>query len=362
MLGTIAVCHLFLSSPARRQERARLFLDLLRTGIAMGQSPERTIVAVSETRERSVSVHFHLLAAHIEEGLSLAQALGRAPRLLPPGVAEAVKIGASEGTLDRMLPAARTMLATANSGMRSALNYIIVFLVVVMPATLFLLPMLTNFVWPRFKALLEDMEVSPPYFAELVFENVAVASGIEALVIGSILFFAFFYVGGPRALFWSNKILGGLPDRFLLWLPWRRNRIHRDFTAVLGILLDAGLAEERAVELAARASANRLFQCRAEAVIARLREGVALPEALRKLERDREFQWRWRNALRSGKGFFDALRGWHETLEARAFQQEQAAAHVITTGIVVLNGALVGVIAVAVFMVLLSILEGAVLW
>jgi hypothetical protein len=89
---------------------------------------------------------------------------------------------------------------------------------------------------------------------------------------------------------------------------------------------------------------------------------MALPDALKEIERSPEFQWRWTNALRAGKDFFAALRGWHETLETRAFQQEQAAAHTITSAIVVINGVIVGSIAAAMFLVIISLIEEGTLW
>jgi len=41
-----------------------------------------------------------------------------------------------------------------------------------------------------------------------------------------------------------------------------------------------------------------------------------------------EFQWRVSNGLRHGHGFLQALAGWHDALDAKAFQLEQAAAQV----------------------------------
>src|ERR1700690_3427816 len=67
--------YLLLTLPLRRQERARLFLHLLETGFKEGRSPESVITAVSETRDRSVGVRFHLLAAYIKSGYRLGDAL-----------------------------------------------------------------------------------------------------------------------------------------------------------------------------------------------------------------------------------------------------------------------------------------------
>ena len=55
LTGGILIAYICLTLPARRNQRASLFLDLLETGLRNGQSPERAIVAISETRDRIVS-------------------------------------------------------------------------------------------------------------------------------------------------------------------------------------------------------------------------------------------------------------------------------------------------------------------
>ena len=51
---------------------------------------------------------------------------------------------------------------------------------------------------------------------------------------------------------------------------------------------------------------------------------------------------------------FTALVGWHDALNAKAFQQQQAAAQGISTALVLLNGAFVATIVIAVFAFLIS--------
>lgn len=361
----ILIAYACLTAPARRNERARLFMDLLETSLRLGHSPERTIVSISDTHDRSVSVHFHLLAAHIEEGARLDRALAMTPRFLPASIAEVIKIGARENTLDRLLPAARAMLADVNSRMRGAMHYVVAFAIVILPAVLIFLPFLSIVIWPKIKQILADMETPPPAFTMAVFESQAAGGAVRIVFLGVLLILfvtAIAYVFGPRFKNVARGLFGSVPDRIAMTLSWRRYRAHRDFTAVLAILLDAGMQETTAVRLAGQATANDVFAARAEQVILQLEKGIALPEALRAIERNREFQWRWASALRSGKDFFASLRGWHESLEMRAFQREQAAAHAITSGIVLLNGAVVGAMAVAVFLILISIVEEASLW
>ncbi|HUS37086.1 MAG TPA: type II secretion system F family protein, partial [Verrucomicrobiae bacterium] len=233
LTGGILIAYICLTLPARRNQRASLFLDLLGTGLRNGQSPERTIVAISETRDRMVSPYFHLLAAHIEEGARLDHALVLTPRFLPRTIAEVVKIGARENELGRLLPAARAMLTDVNSRIRGALNYVVVFALVVVPGAFFFLPMLSIFIWPKLKAVIEDMGATPPPFTVMVFERPGIATTSLLAILGLMVAAGLFYILGPRFRDVVGVALGGLPDHFSLMLPWRRYRIHRDFTAVL---------------------------------------------------------------------------------------------------------------------------------
>src|SRR4051812_30490994 len=96
-LGLLPLCavlyavYFLLSIPMRRKERARLFLDLLDLGLKDGRSPELAIQGAAASRDTSLGARFHLLAAYLEEGMSLTQALEEVPRLLPPNVTAMLK-------------------------------------------------------------------------------------------------------------------------------------------------------------------------------------------------------------------------------------------------------------------------------
>src|SRR6266567_3377331 len=63
--------YFLVSLPLRRQERARLFLDILETGIKQGSSVENTLIAASQSRDSALGVRFHLFASYLEMGLGL---------------------------------------------------------------------------------------------------------------------------------------------------------------------------------------------------------------------------------------------------------------------------------------------------
>jgi len=131
---------------------------------------------------------------------------------------------------------------------------------------------------------------------------------------------------------------------------------------MLAMLLDAEVPETEAIGLAAESTGNILFVRRAGKLRELLAGGVKLPEAIGVMDDSKELQWRLANALRRGGGFLRALAGWHEALDARAFQLEQAAAQITTTALVLFNGLIVGSVVIAVFLVFIKLTNEAVLW
>jgi type II secretory pathway component PulF len=138
--------------------------------------------------------------------------------------------------------------------------------------------------------------------------------------------------------------------------------MQRDFSSMLAILLDSGVSEPEAVALAADCAANGVFRRRAARAVDALKQGQKLTQAVQAMDDSGEFGWRLANALHGDAGFLPALAGWHESLDAKAFQQEQAAAHGITTALVLWSGLFVGTVVVSVFMFLISLINEGNLW
>ncbi len=78
--------HFLLSLPMRRRDRALFFLDLLETVLQRGQPVEQAILSAAENHDRAIGVRFFMVAAHIEGGARLGEALEKEPRFLPPQV------------------------------------------------------------------------------------------------------------------------------------------------------------------------------------------------------------------------------------------------------------------------------------
>jgi type II secretory pathway component PulF len=356
--------YFLLTLPMRRTERARWFLDLLELGLKSGRSPEAAVVEAASSRDRSLGARFHLLAAYLEQGMRLTQALAEVPRLLPRQVQAMLAAGERIGDVGRVLPACRLLLTDSVSQVRGALNYLILVGFLVAPFMIVIPIVVRVKVVPSFQQVFEGLGegVPLPAFTRWVFATNGVLTLLQLVLMVALTFAVLAYVGGPRLRGWLADILPGATDGLAWGLPWRRKRLQRDFSAMLAILLDAGVPEAEAVRLAGDATANTLVRHRAERVRELLAQGVALSEALRVLDRAGELRWRLANALRGRSGFLRALTGWHQALDAKAFQLEQTAAQLATTGFVFYNGLVVACIFVGMFIVLINLISYASLW
>jgi general secretion pathway protein F len=357
--GSLYVLYYCLSLPLRRQERARFFLDLIESGLKDGRRVEDTIIGVSGSRDRSMGVRFHLLAAYLEKGCRLREALEKVPRLLPPQVTAMLKAGEQIGDLRKVLPACRQLLADANSQVRGAVNYLVVLAFVITPFAVAVLVQVEIYVMPQFLSIAKEMGVGNPFGLTFLSQHRWLCVWVQCGLMLLVWCAAFLYVGGPRLTGWLEKWVSPLVNRIHYTVPWRRKRMQRDFSAMLAILLDAGMPEPEALMLAADCTANTIFQRRTARAVAGLKQGMKLTEAVASIDDTGEFRWRLANAWQAQGGFFKAITGWNRALDAKAFQQEQATAQVVSTGMVVLNGILVAVMAICVFQLLLSIINAA---
>jgi type II secretory pathway component PulF len=362
--GALYGVYWLLTLPMRRSERARFFLDLLELGLNEGRSPERAIIDASVSGDRALGRRFYRLAEDIKVGVILPEAFVRVPNVVPLQVAAMLSAGERIGDIGKVLPACRKLLNDGTSQVRGALNYMAI-LAVLVPPFMIGIPITINVViLPKFRAVFSEVlegQALPP-FTQMVFEH---SKGpLVVLAIAYVLFWiaTLTYIGGPVLHQGLRRVWPGMVDQILYRLPWRRKRLQRDFSSLLAVLLDSEVPEVEAVTLAAQSTANNVVIARAAKVCGLLDSGVKLPLAIRELDDSGELQWRLTNALQRGRGFLRALKGWHEALDAKAFQLEQASAQTATSMVVLFNGLLVAAVVIAMFLALIAILNGALLW
>lgn len=366
-LGLLQLIYFVLTLPLRRNERIRLFLDLLELGVREGRTPENAIADLAETQDPALGRRFLLVADLLKSGMRLTQALDQVPSLLPAQVRAMLAAGERIGDVRKVLPACRLLLQDGISHVRGALNYLVLLSFITSPIMI-AVPLVIKFkVLPSFRQVFEGFTESAklPAFTRFVFADDWAFVGLQVVVLAGVWALTLLYILGPRV----RDTLEGMFLRRTTWLdrlaytmPWRRKRLQRDFSSMLAALLDAGVPEGEAVRLAGDATANQTMRRRAAKVCAGLEEGVKLPEALEVMEPTGELRWRVTNAVRRGNGFARALEGWHEALAAKAFQLEQTWAQILTTSIVILNGLIVCCIMVAMFLPLIQLITQVSVW
>jgi type II secretory pathway component PulF len=350
--------HYLLSLPMYRRDRGLFFLDLLETVLQRGQPVEQAILAAAENRDRAIGVRFFLVAAHIENGARLGQALEKEPAFLPPQVNKILGTGEKLGDLRKVLPACREVLRGPPDTVRTTLHYMLAILLVFAPIAIWLICFISIFVIPKFKEVAAGMSIRVWPLTAFVFQHVFWLVWFEILVFSFLMVIASIYIGGPGFVRWFQ--FRGFPvvDRIAWQVPWKRKKLLRTFSAMLAVLLDGGVPEPVAVRLAGECTANEICRDRAQRVVAALQQGAKLDAAVSNFDDSGEFHWRLSNATHVQGGFLQALRGWHEALDAKAFQQQEATTHVFTSGLVVLNGIVVALIATSMFGIIIAILKG----
>jgi len=359
----LAVIAYFLTTiPARRKEKNRLFLDLLLNAVRDGKSPEQAVIGIAETRESILGARFYLVAAYIEEGRSLLEALRLVPGYLPPGIIGFMETGKETGKLYEAIRAGQQALGRKLGRSGTAMHYAFVLIVMMLPFALLFLPFWQIFIWPKFRQIFADMEVPMPLFTTLVSDSAGwIALAYAAIAILAFILF-YFYLSPPRLFKRRGNAGGAMIDRVIYAIPWRRKRAQRDFSVALALLLESGVPEGKALVQAGESSGNRYLAWRSRRAARQLEQGTILAKAIHFLDDRGEFAWRLNNAIEARAGFMQALNGWHEALESEAWRAEETAAHFVSAIIILMNGAFVGAIISAVFLSLISVIDAGVLW
>lgn len=359
--GSYLLYFLF-SLPLRRRERTRVLLDLLALAIARGQSPERMLVELAHSGDRMVDGRLRQVAAELEKGARLSEAMRRASIYYPSQLIGMLEAGEKMGNLGKVLPACRASLVPATGRLTSGMNYLVLVPLLLGPAGL-LIAFWAIIIMPMFRVIAEDLIEGPlPPITELAMGQTTLFVILSGVIMITLLLACIGYVSGGWSLSRLMPEWKRVFDRIEYRLPWRRKRMERDFAGMLGLLLDADVPESPSIKMAADCTANAVFSKRAELATQQLADGRGLTAAISALDNHGEFQWRIENAAHGRGGFAKALEGWREALDAQAFQQEQAVSQVISTALVIGNGVLVGLIAIGMFQALTFTVETLSLW
>lgn len=348
--------------PWRRRERAAILMDVMESGTAAGGPLEQRLIDASATRDRLLPVRAHLLAAHLESGLPMAEALAKTPRLLPPPVQRLFELGIRHGILARLLPACRTALnEPPQSGWIIAQQVALSLLLAAVQCAA-ILGLLRVVILPKFRQILADLSGGDSPLNETLISTAGWVSAANFAVCGLLALWMFARVGGPRLLGTPLLRNSRFFDALLRLVPWRRARMRRDFAAALAALLDAGVPEREAIADAGQVTGSPWYRDGATRAVHCLAHGVPLMDAVREVDDAGELRWRLANARHGRAGFRASLQGWLDGLDARAHAQEFAAAQGLFTIGLLVQGLAVGLAVAGFFGALIRIIDATLQW
>jgi len=368
-IGVGFAAYYVLSAPFRRIDCANLVVELNELAAATGRSPEDLFKQLGGLGVGGVphARKFSRLSDLMKSGRSFIESLRVFHSLLPGEVFGAMELARNERGSQLLAKLSRAHLEDGGSRAQNSFKLFSSSLLILIPTTLYIgiSAMITiPFVIPKFKDVFADMLGSGlPEIAEFLLSlydtvyHTGLAMAIPALLIMFVAFLTVAHLFGLSASHDTGSLLNRLFSRLAWLMPWRRNRIKRNFIWIFCELLDNGVAEAEAIEAAAAATKNSVVRGRAAKAANDLRNGQPLAKALRRFDRRADLAWRVENAGHGSATFRETLEGWTNHLSALAYKQQQSAFYYAFTLLTLFNGLCVLCFALMILMPLAAVIE-----
>lgn len=304
-------------------------------------------LAADETN-RMLSRTLHQVAATVEEGNSLTDALARHPRVFNGLFVNMVRAGEGAGTLDQILRELATYLEKVDevkTKVRSAMSYPIFVLIFAVVVTLFLLlKIVPTFeeIYANFSAQLPAPTLAIIALSRLIRDNILASAGVVFGVVGA----AWLWVKTYRGRLFKDQLLISMPIFGPIVKKATISRMNRTF----GILLQSGLPVLDALELTKGATGNAALGKALDRVKERVSRGEELTPAFRSTGKIPEMVLQLM-ATGEESGQLDAM-----LLKSSEFYDRQVDASVqgltslIEPLLIVMVGVIVGIVVVTMFL------------
>lgn len=274
-------------------------------------------------------------------GSSLSRALEGCGPLFPEFYVNMVAAGEASGNLDQALSRMADFLESQSS-LRSKVRTSMIYPVFMICIGFIVLSFLFTFVIPKITRIFKDTESALPFITVVLITVSDIFQRFWWLLIGLALAAA----AGFRRLKEKNRML---IDTFILRLPGEimQSLYFGRFARTFGFLLEGGLPVLRALELSSKAIGNKALESRVMEAAARVAEGARLsasldgfPPVLLQLISTGE---------RSGQ-LVGILKKAADSYEDEFSRRVQKALSYLEPGMILVMGALVGIIVLAVLL------------
>lgn len=365
-LGLGYVAYYVLSAPFRRIDCANLVVELNELAAATGKDSADLFHQLGGVRDVPYGGKFRRLAGLMESGRSFIESLKVFHSLLPGEVFGTMELARNERSHHLLAKLSRAHLEDGVSQAQNSYKLFSASFIILIPTTLAIGIGAINFIIPKFQAaVLSGMIGSRglPAMVEFLFRlyDTLKSSGltmvIPTLLILIVAALAVANIYGFSAPHDTKSFFNRLFSQIAWLMPWRRNRLKRNFVWIFCEMIDNGVTEAEALKAAAAASKNSVLQRRADLAVKDLQNGQPLATAMRRFDTRADLAWRVKNASHGGTTFREALEGWTDHLSALAYKQHQAAFYYAFTAMTIFNGLCVLCIGLFFLMPLATMIE-----
>ena len=218
------------------------------------------------------------LNAAMAAGKTLADAVGEAGVLFPPGCAEAVRAGEESGELAHILQSLSESTRVA-AEFRFSIARILSYPLVISIFAIAVILLIDLLIYPAFMEMFNEMDMELPSGMFILIFGTQITS--LALMTPFLLIMVFLFLISPGALPWR-----GTCDAIRLWFPLLGRRARSvalaRWCSTFGLLLNAGVTEPLAARLAGRSTGNARVAAISDAVAAEVAQGANLGAAMEK--------------------------------------------------------------------------------
>jgi type II secretory pathway component PulF len=347
--GLFFLCFLIywtVSMPFRRREKALLILDLMEVGAIDKIDNNSVYPWQPKFFERKFFRQLQTLFLLISSGASFSASIKGTSLYFPPRILRMIEAGEQLGNVRRILPACKTALEESNSKSRARMNFIPPFILMLFVSAV--IPFLAVKIIPQMGHVFEEMEIKNTGITSYFLSNAVGIQNYVNFVVSVIYWMLLGFCFAPRKVIQYFERKGP-------FTPWTKKRIRRDFSQVLAMSLHAGVSESDAISMSAKATGSEKMIRKGQHAIDELKNGKKLVDSLKSFDRSGELSWRFA-MFQNNDHATPCLAGWHESLEARAFKEEQTFAHIISTILILILGTAVGLLAFISFDFLISII------
>ncbi|MGD9850695.1 MAG: type II secretion system F family protein [Nitrospirales bacterium] len=249
---------------------------LLDAGVSLPQALKNLVQESANPNLRSI---LQTLYHHVEAGSTLYEAMGKYPKIFPPQMVNLIQAGEESGTLTATFQELERYLNWLDQ-IRGDVRQATIYPSIVLVAVIGLLGLLFTFVIPRFVPILKDLNVPLPALTRFII-------GISELMVNS------WWIWGPivcaMPFIWliARKLLPGystLRDHFLLRIPILGELIRMltlsKFVQNFAVLYRAGIPVLQCLQLCQGLVGNAVVARALKATEQAVAEGSTINESL----------------------------------------------------------------------------------